>query len=251
MKHAPFLKLRLFAPSKRGRGQIPPKMTSRKHEWSSLCLPSSTPRNSPAPPSPEAVPDSDERRAAQLRQALADVRRVLAARHTACSPDPAHPASGSLGRGRGCARLRRGLKHEEVEHLENALVSTGVRSWKGVWRMGVQERVAREEAFLRRWSVWQRKDGTRAAQRGAAYLRRLIASSLCARRAYASLMEALSACGDGGVKQLYRELRMLLHKELNAEPAPETTAFTSATTASARTTQSGVRHLRTGHSVRL
>src|SRR5262249_14379837 len=44
--------------------------------------------------------------------------------------------------------------------------------------------------------------------------------------AHRSLMEALAASGDyAGATLLYRELRLRLHRELNTEPAAETTGL--------------------------
>ena len=57
-------------------------------------------------------------------------------------------------------------------------------------------------------------------------LRLLIASDPLREGAHAALMQALADCGDySAVTQVYRDLRLLLHRELNAAPAAETEAL--------------------------
>src|SRR5207244_241716 len=50
-----------------------------------------------------------------------------------------------------------------------------------------------------------------------------------------ALMHALAASGnDAAASQVYREFRLLLHRELNAEPSPETVALYQQLRAEAR-----------------
>lgn len=57
-------------------------------------------------------------------------------------------------------------------------------------------------------------------------LRRLIAADPYRESAACALMQALADCGDrAAVEQVYRELRDRLHRDLNADPAPETEAL--------------------------
>jgi predicted ATPase/DNA-binding SARP family transcriptional activator/Tfp pilus assembly protein PilF len=58
------------------------------------------------------------------------------------------------------------------------------------------------------------------------YLRLTIAADPLRETAYGALMQALAVCGDhAAVTQVYRDLRLLLHQELNIAPAAETEAL--------------------------
>jgi hypothetical protein len=58
------------------------------------------------------------------------------------------------------------------------------------------------------------------------FLRLLIAADPLREESQCALMQALADCGDfAAVTQVYRDLRRLLHRELNAAPAPDTEAL--------------------------
>ena len=58
------------------------------------------------------------------------------------------------------------------------------------------------------------------------YLRRVISADFLRESAYRALMQALAAGGDyAEAVQVYRELRLLLHRELQADPSAETSAL--------------------------
>ena len=89
------------------------------------------------------------------------------------------------------------------------------------------ERAARRETFhtaLERLAALALSEDQPSAAVG--YLRRLIGSDPLRESGHAALMEALAACGDmAGVKQVYRDLRLLLRREQLAEPSRATTAL--------------------------
>ena len=88
-------------------------------------------------------------------------------------------------------------------------------------------------ASRRIWRRWRRWPGRRwragiaaAAER---HLRRAVAVDPLRERAQRALMQALAAGGNYAAALLaYRELRLRLHRELNAEPDPETQALFSS-----------------------
>jgi predicted ATPase/DNA-binding SARP family transcriptional activator/uncharacterized protein HemY len=90
-----------------------------------------------------------------------------------------------------------------------------------------QERRPREEAYLGALE-------TLAAQaqaggdpgRAEGYLRRVVAADPLRETAQRALMQGLAAAGNyAAAAQVYRELRLELHREINAEPDPETIAL--------------------------
>jgi predicted ATPase/DNA-binding SARP family transcriptional activator len=89
------------------------------------------------------------------------------------------------------------------------------------------ERAARERAFL---SALDTLSGEATARGDAAaavrYARLAAAADPLSEPAHRRLFEALAACGDyAGVTQGYRDLRLRLHRELNASPSAETVAL--------------------------
>ncbi|MCW3094496.1 MAG: hypothetical protein JWL77_114 [Chthonomonadaceae bacterium] len=89
------------------------------------------------------------------------------------------------------------------------------------------ERNVREQAYLsaleRLARITQDKGEPSAAVR---WLRLLLASDPYRESACCALMQALADCGDqAAVTQIYRDLRLLLRRDLNADPAPETDAL--------------------------
>jgi DNA-binding SARP family transcriptional activator len=100
----------------------------------------------------------------------------------------------------------------------------------------IQERQAREQAYLdaleRLAASALAREETQAAER---YLRQAVAADPLRESAQRALMQALAAGGSyAAALQTYRELRLLLHRELNAEPDPETKALFHSLRESAR-----------------
>jgi non-specific serine/threonine protein kinase len=91
----------------------------------------------------------------------------------------------------------------------------------------IPEREAREQAYLNALETLAARataDGQSAA--AVHWLRLLLATDLYRESAYSALMQALADCGDqAAMKQVYRDLRLLLHRDLNADPAPDTNAL--------------------------
>src|SRR5262249_21771494 len=90
-----------------------------------------------------------------------------------------------------------------------------------------QERQAREQAYLAALESLADQAlasaDTAAAER---YLRRAVAVDPLRETAQRALMRALASAGDYAAALLtYRELRLLLHREVNAEPDVETQAL--------------------------
>jgi DNA-binding SARP family transcriptional activator len=86
------------------------------------------------------------------------------------------------------------------------------------------ERAAREEAYLQALETLAAHASARG-EPGAAlrYLRRAAAADPLRDSAQRALMQALAATGDlAAATQVYRDFRLLLHRELNAAPDPET-----------------------------
>jgi non-specific serine/threonine protein kinase len=98
------------------------------------------------------------------------------------------------------------------------------------------ERLAREEAYLaalERLAAEARERGDLAT--AAQYLRKLVAADPLRESAQRALMELLAAGGEfAAATQVYRELRLLLHRELNAAPDPTTIAAYEQIRAEAR-----------------
>jgi DNA-binding SARP family transcriptional activator len=109
-----------------------------------------------------------------------------------------------------------------------------LEGWTEEWV--VEPRQAREQAYLASLERLASKALAAADPAAAARaLRRATAADPLRESAHRGLMEALAAGGDyAAATQVYRDLRLLLHRELNASPAPETTALYEALRAEAR-----------------
>ena len=79
-------------------------------------------------------------------------------------------------------------------------------------------------------------DATAAARA----LRRATVADPLRESAHRALMEALAAGGEyTAASEVYRELRLLLHREMNARPSPETTTLFDSIRAEARRRAAG------------
>jgi len=100
-----------------------------------------------------------------------------------------------------------------------------------------EERVPREQSYLRALETlaeWALERGQPSAAE--AYLRRAVAVDPLRESAQRALMQALAAAGGYAAALLsYRELRARLHRDLNAEPDPETTTLFEQIRTRART----------------
>jgi predicted ATPase/DNA-binding SARP family transcriptional activator len=175
-------------------------------------------------------PESAESAAlANLRCSLKDLRRALGpAAGRLRSPTPHTLALDLIDAVVDVAAFDRGIRQGDPRSLERA-----VSLYRGALLEGcseawvLQEREIREQAYLGALERLAARclalgDAT-AAQ---SYLRRAVATDPLRESAQRALMQALVASGnDAAALMTYRELRGLLHRELNAEPDPETQAL--------------------------
>jgi predicted ATPase/DNA-binding SARP family transcriptional activator len=91
----------------------------------------------------------------------------------------------------------------------------------------IQERQRREEAYLTALETLAREATANGDMKAAEqFLRRAVAVDPLRESAQRDLIQALVASGSyAAAGQVYRDLRLLLHRELNAEPDPETRAL--------------------------
>ncbi len=117
-----------------------------------------------------------------------------------------------------------------VELYRGALLPECMEEWV------LPERSAREEAYLAALeSLAQVAMAAGQPRDGARLLRQAVVVDPLRESAHRGLMEALAADGDLAAALLtYRELRLTLHHELNAEPDPETKALYERLRAGAR-----------------
>jgi non-specific serine/threonine protein kinase len=100
-----------------------------------------------------------------------------------------------------------------------------LEGWTEEWVL--LEREARAQAYLAALETLATQASSDHDPAAAVrYLRLIIAADPFREAAHGSLMQALADCGDyAAVIQVYRDLRLLLHRELNTAPAPETEAL--------------------------
>jgi predicted ATPase/class 3 adenylate cyclase/Tfp pilus assembly protein PilF len=175
---------------------------------------------------------------ALLRRELTDLRRALGPEAwRLCSPTPR------------TLRLELPPESADVVSFDAAIargdassISVAVELRRGPLLEGCteewvfQERQVREEAYLAALERLAAEEAARG-EHGAAvrYLRLAVGAEPLRESAQRGLMEALAASGEYGAATLvYRELRDLLHLQLNAEPAPETAALYQQIRAEAR-----------------
>jgi predicted ATPase/DNA-binding SARP family transcriptional activator len=184
-------------------------------------------------------PESSETLAfANLRRCLNDLRHALG--------DQAHrlhsPSSRLLSLDLAGATVDL-LSFDEAIHLgdENSL-KRAVALHRGPLLEGcaeewvLPERETREQAYLRTLeSLAAAAIDRRSPCEAQGYLRRLLVADPLRESAVRSLMEALAQHGDyAALTQTYRDFRLLLHQELNAQPDAETAALYHSLRAEAR-----------------
>jgi predicted ATPase/DNA-binding SARP family transcriptional activator len=175
-------------------------------------------------------PESSEAQAlANLRNSLKDLRRALG-KEAGRLGSPA-PRALRLELGGAVVDLlafdKAVARGDAVSLAEAAALYRGplLEGWTEEWVF--PERQAREQAYLAaletlaEHAMAQQKPGE--AER---YLRRAVATDPLRESAQRGLMQALAAGGNyAGATKTYRDLRLLLHRELNAEPDAETAAL--------------------------
>jgi predicted ATPase/DNA-binding SARP family transcriptional activator len=223
------LTLRLFGPFEVGVGGAPlPRLRARKGQWLLALLTLHAHRDvERAWLAGTLWPDSLEPQAFNnLRVNLTDLRRAL-------GPEAGRLHSPTIH------SLRLDLSGAEADLLvfDRAIASGGIRAleqavalYRGPLLEGCaepwafQERQAREQAYLGALETLARhaeETGDPAAAER--YLRRAVAADPLRESTQRTLMQALAAGGNYAAALVaYRELRLLLHREVNAEPDPET-----------------------------
>jgi DNA-binding SARP family transcriptional activator len=184
-------------------------------------------------------PDSEEPQAlANLRMSLKDLRRALGeAAECLRSPTPRTVSLDLTGAEVDVVALDQAIAQGDTASLERAVgLYRGplLEGWGEEWIF--QERQVREQAFL--GALETLAAAAQAAGEAAVaerHLRRAVSVDPFRESAQRSLMQAQAAGGNyAAAGQTFRELRLLLHRELNAEPAPETHALYQRIRAEAR-----------------
>jgi DNA-binding SARP family transcriptional activator len=172
-------------------------------------------------------PDSPEAQAlASLRNSLMDLRRAMGPEgHRLHSPSPSTLRLRLKGAEADVVAFDEALSCGDAPSLDRAvslyrgpLLEGCIEEWV------LQERQAREQAYLGALEQLA-ADAKGASQPGAAerYLRLAVAVDATRETAQRALMRLLADSGNyAGALQNYRDLRLHLHRELHAEPDPET-----------------------------
>jgi predicted ATPase/DNA-binding SARP family transcriptional activator len=226
------LTLRFFGAFEAGRSSGPlPRTRTRKEVWLLALL--ALRQGQAAERSwlagtlwPEAA---EEKALAYLRSSLYDLRRVLgpdAWRLTAPTPrtvrlDPAETIVDVLEFDAAVARGDPAALERAVGLHRGPLLEGCQEEWV------LGERVAREQAYLGALETLAAQAlGRGEPGQAVTYLRRLVAVDPLRESAHRGLMEALAEEDNTGAAiQVYRDLRLLLHREVHADPSPETTAL--------------------------
>ncbi len=173
-------------------------------------------------------PDSSEERAhASLRQSLTNLRSTLGG-HSARlrSPTPGTLCFDLEGLEADVAQFDACLARGGRSALE-----TAVRLYRGPLLEGcteewiVRERELREQGYLATLeSLAEEAMDSRGFGAAIRYLRLAVTADPYRESTHCALMRALVADGDSAAAMLvYRDLRLFLHREMNAEPTAETT----------------------------
>jgi predicted ATPase/DNA-binding SARP family transcriptional activator/Tfp pilus assembly protein PilF len=227
-----FVEIRLFGPMEvLVHGDPLPRLRSRKGQWLLALLALRQGRAVPRDWLAGTLwPESGEGKGLfNLRQTLADLRRALGPA-AGCLRSPT-PHLLCLGRGDilvDVAAFDAAITAGDPTSLEKAIALYRGPLLEGCqeeWAVG--ESAAREQAYL---SALEALAALAAARNDLASavrcLRRIVAVDPLRETVHGALMQALADCGDtAAVTQVYRDLRLLLHRELNAAPSPETEAL--------------------------
>lgn len=174
-------------------------------------------------------PDSSETHALRsLRQTLVDLRRGLGTEAFRLTS----PRAGSLALDLEGVETDLVPFDTAITAGDRVTLQTAVSLYRGPLLEGwteewvLEERQAREQDYLKaleRLAAESREAGDAASATHA--LRRVIATDPFRESSHRALMEALATNGEyAAAVAIYRDLRLLLHRHLNASPAPETTA---------------------------
>jgi class 3 adenylate cyclase/DNA-binding SARP family transcriptional activator len=184
-------------------------------------------------------PDSSEAQAlGSLRMSLADLRQALGVEAGRLrSPTPHTLCLDLSGAEADVLAFDAAIARGDVPSLERSVALYRGPLLEGCGEeWAFQERQVREQAYLQALETLAANAIARgdpgAAER---HLRLAVAVDPLRESAQRTLMQALAADGNYAAAMLtYRELRLLLHRELNAEPAPETKVLFQQIRAEAR-----------------
>jgi predicted ATPase/DNA-binding SARP family transcriptional activator len=166
---------------------------------------------------------------ALMRRELTDLRRALGpAAEVLRSPTPRTLCMDLTGAFVDAVAFDQALDRGDVSSLHEAVsLYRGplLEGWHEEWEF--EERLRREQAYLNALETLvghARAGGDR--QEAAQYLRRIVVVEPLRESAHRLLMQLLAEGGNyAAALRTYRDLRLLLHRELNAAPDPETTAL--------------------------
>ena len=226
------LMIRLFGAFDAVRGDVPlPRTRTRKEQWLLAFL---------ALRPGQALdrdwlaglfwPDTPQKAAlGNLRRSLTDLRRVLgedasclmAPTSRTVSFDPAGTSVDVLEFDSAAARGDAVALQQVVALYRGPLLEGCFEEW------ALREREAREQTYLDALDTLAEMAMARGEpQEAVRCLRRALPMDPLREPMQRALIAALAASGDyGAATQTYRDFRILLHRELNAEPTPETTAL--------------------------
>jgi predicted ATPase/DNA-binding SARP family transcriptional activator len=184
-------------------------------------------------------PDNPEPQAlASLRKSLNDLRGALGREaDRLCSPTPHSLRLELAGAAADVVTFDAAIARGDGPSLEQAVALYRGPLLEGcAEEWAFQERQVREQAYLGALETLAAQamacGDAAAAER---HLRRAVAVDPLRESAQRALMQTLAAGGNyAAAAQTYRELRLRLHHDLNAEPDPETTALFSELRAEAR-----------------
>jgi class 3 adenylate cyclase/DNA-binding SARP family transcriptional activator len=183
-------------------------------------------------------PDSSEAQAlTNLRVTLADLRRALGgAGERLRTPTPRSLCLELTGAQVDVVEFDTAVARGDAASLQRAIAlyrAPLLEGWTEPWAF--EERQVREQAYLGALESLSELALHREDPAAESYLRRAIAAEPLRESAHRSLMQALARGGSyAAALQVYRELRLLLHRELNTEPDPETQALFQQLRAEAR-----------------
>ncbi|HZT43605.1 MAG TPA: tetratricopeptide repeat protein [Chthonomonadaceae bacterium] len=226
------LVIRLFGPfDVRLHGKLLPYLRTRKGQWllALLALRHDRPVDRdwlagtlwPESPASQALYN--------LRRSLSDLRRALGSEGARLASPTARTICLSLTD----ARTDVSLFDAAIARGDAASLEEAVSLYRGPLLEGctlewvVAERRERELAYLAALETLAAQAMAHQEVATAThYLRLVVATDPLRESAQRALLEALAADGDLAAATLaYREFRLYLHRELNAEPAPETSAL--------------------------
>ncbi len=185
---------------------------------------------------PDAAPQNAS---ASLRQSLADLRRALGPLSARIvSPSPRTLSLDIAPREADVLSFDEAIADGSPGALE-----TAVGAYSGPLLEGcdedraIQERNAREQAYLNALEALAERDRLRGSPATAAErLRLVIGVDPYREHAHRALIESLAAAGDFASAIIaYRDLRLLLRRELGTEPHPDTVAAYERARSEART----------------